>query len=266
MEHAHLDEIDIAGRYVTGRLSTEERAEFEAHFVDCPECLDRIEAAEGLRSGFSVLAPGEQQGPSTFRFARRSRRLVLPLALAASIVLLLAVPIGMTVRAANRANRALQAERAAAAHLQEKLGDAQAALRQERDTRSKLGEQLARERRPQLKVPVFALIGTRGGEEETLKLPSVPQRIDLLLERETPPRYERYRVTLLSSDGKSRLQEEFLPTSREQLALGLHSSLLPPGRYVFQLDGITPTGSLKLVARHPVRVIIAPANAIPARR
>ena len=37
MEDMHLDESDVAERYVTGRLSAEERAGFEAHFVDCPK-------------------------------------------------------------------------------------------------------------------------------------------------------------------------------------------------------------------------------------
>ena len=37
MEDMHLDESDVAERYVTGRLSAEERSGFEALFVDCPK-------------------------------------------------------------------------------------------------------------------------------------------------------------------------------------------------------------------------------------
>jgi hypothetical protein len=269
MEHAHFDESDTAERYVTGRLSAEERAGFEAHFVDCPRCLDRIEVAEGLREGIARAAVREQPRPLPFRMPRRSRPPAIALALAASLLLLLGVSVALSLRSARRAEAALEAERVAAAQAvqqladaQQKLGVAEAEVRQEREARSALEGQLARERRPQLQVPVFALIATRGEEKETLRLPPVPQWIIVSLERESPPRFDRYRVTLLSSDGKQLWQGEPQPTSREQLALGLHSSLLSPGAYVVQLDGIGLGGALMRVARHAIRVVAAPPESI----
>jgi hypothetical protein len=265
MEHAHFDESDTAERYVTGRLSAEERAGFEAHFVDCPRCLDRIEVAEGLRKGIARVAAREEPRPLSFRIPRRSRPPAIAMALAASVLVLLGASVGLSLRTARRAKTALEAERTTAAQTVQRLGDveqklgvAEAAVRQERQARSALEEELARERRPQLQVPVFALIATRGEEKETLQLPSVPQWIIVSLERESPPRFDRYRVTLLSSDGKQLWQGEPQPTSREQLALGLHSSLLPPGAYVVQLDGIGRGGTLTRLARHPIRVVAAP--------
>ena len=265
MEHAHFDESDTAERYVTGRLSAEERAGFEAHFVDCPRCLDRIEAAEGLREGIARVAVREEPRPLPFRIPRRSRPPTIALALAASVLLMLGASVGLSLRRARRAETALEAERATTAQavqrladVEQKLGGAEAAVRQEREARSALEGQLARERQPQLQVPVFALIATRGEEKETLRLPPVPQWIIVSLERESPPRFDRYRVTLLSPDGKQLWQGEPQPTSREQLALGLHSSLLPPGAYVVQLDGIGRGDSLTRIARHPIRVVAAP--------
>src|SRR5215831_20381209 len=110
MEHAHFDESDTAERYVTGRLSAEGRAEFEAHFVDCPRCLDRIEAAEGLREGIAVR---EEPRPLPFRIPRRSRPPAIAMALAASVLVLLGVSVGLSLRTARRAKGALEAERAA---------------------------------------------------------------------------------------------------------------------------------------------------------
>ena len=273
MEHAHFDNSDIAERYVTGRLSPEERAGFEAHLVDCSRCLDRIEVAEGLREGIAHVAVREQPRPSPFRLSRRSPSPAIALVLAASVVLLLGVSVVLSLSTARRAERALDAERAAAAQtvhrlgdLEQKLGVAEAAVRQEREARSALEGQLARERRPQLQVPVFALIASRGEERETLRLPPVPQWIVLSLERESPTRFDRYRVTLLSSDRKQLWQGEAQPTSREQLALGLHSSLLPPGAYVVQLDGIDRGGTLTFVARHAIRVVAAPPEPISPKR
>ena len=271
MEDIHLDESDIAERYVTGRLSAEERAGFEAHFVDCARCLDRIEAAEGLRYGLARSTPRERA--LRYRTPRRWRPPAFAMALAASIALLFAVPVALSLRAASRAKRALEAERTAAAQagqrlgdLEQKLGGAEAALRQEREARSALEAQLAGERRPQLQVPVFALIATRGEELETLRLPARPQWIILSLERESPPRFDQYRVTLLSSDRKQLWQGDVQPTSREQLAVGLHTSLLPPGAYLLRLEGIGRAGSLTRVAQHAFRAVAPPPNSATHER
>jgi len=195
------------------------------------------------------------------------------MALAASIALLFAVPVALSLRAASRAKRALEAERATAAQathrvgqLEQQLSGAEAAVRQEREARSALEGQLADERRPQLQVPVFALIATRGEELETLRLPARPQWIIVSLERESPPRFNRYRVTLLSSDRKQLWQGEVEPTSRDQLAIGLHSSLLLPGGYLLQLEGIGRAGSSTRVAQQAFRVVAAPPDSTTHER
>ncbi len=46
------DEIEsgeIAEEYLLGRLSEPARAEFEAHYFDCPRCLERVELLEAAR-------------------------------------------------------------------------------------------------------------------------------------------------------------------------------------------------------------------------
>jgi hypothetical protein len=272
MEHANFEESDTAERYVTKRLSAEERARFEAHFVDCSRCLDRIEAAEGLREGIARAAVGEEPRPLPFRMPRRSRPAAIALALAASLLLVLGASVALSLRTARRAEAALEAERAAEAQAKQQLADAEqrlsaaeAAARQEQQARSALEAQLAKERRPQLAVPVFALITTRGDEKETLRLPPVPQWILLSLERESPARFDRYQVTVMSPDGRQLWQGEVQPTSREQLAVGLHSSLLPPSDYVIQVDGIGRARTPVRVARHAVRVVAAPQATPPKR-
>src|SRR5262249_56238840 len=56
MDHREIEERDIAFLYLKGQLSAEERTAFEEHFVDCRECLDRIELLKGLRSGLKQVA------------------------------------------------------------------------------------------------------------------------------------------------------------------------------------------------------------------
>ena len=50
MEHAYIDEHSIAERYISRRLTVQERDEFERHLVDCQECADRIVLANMFRA------------------------------------------------------------------------------------------------------------------------------------------------------------------------------------------------------------------------
>jgi putative zinc finger protein len=42
MDHRYIDEFSVAERYVENALRPEERRAFEAHLVDCQECMDRF--------------------------------------------------------------------------------------------------------------------------------------------------------------------------------------------------------------------------------
>jgi hypothetical protein len=50
MEHAYIDKNSIAERYISRRLTPEERGEFEQHLVNCQECADRIVLANMFRA------------------------------------------------------------------------------------------------------------------------------------------------------------------------------------------------------------------------
>jgi anti-sigma factor RsiW len=50
MEHAYIDKNSIAERYISRRLTPEEREEFEQHLVNCQECADRIVLANMFRA------------------------------------------------------------------------------------------------------------------------------------------------------------------------------------------------------------------------
>src|SRR5689334_12568740 len=67
MTHDEIEAQNLTELYVTHRLSPEESARFEEHFVDCPECLDRIESAELLRKGMT----GANRTPAVQSIPRR---------------------------------------------------------------------------------------------------------------------------------------------------------------------------------------------------
>src|SRR3954447_12283583 len=76
IDHPAIDADNTTERYVTGRLPPEEAARFEEHYLDCPSCCARVEAAERLQRGLrrlaeaaAVLAPGDPRSSSVPRLA-----------------------------------------------------------------------------------------------------------------------------------------------------------------------------------------------------
>jgi anti-sigma factor RsiW len=61
MDHDYIETHDISSRYVAGRLPDGEEREFEAHLVDCPQCLDAVESEMSLREGLRIV--GSQSAP-----------------------------------------------------------------------------------------------------------------------------------------------------------------------------------------------------------
>src|SRR5215467_4930858 len=56
MDHDYIAEQDLVGRYMAGTLPFDERARFEAHFVDCPRCLDALDDVEPFRKALYAFA------------------------------------------------------------------------------------------------------------------------------------------------------------------------------------------------------------------
>jgi anti-sigma factor RsiW len=98
MDHRYIDEHSVAGRYLDHELTADQRAEFEAHLVDCQECTDRVLLAEMFhsRNGAPKRKPPEaakpQPGAVRLRLALMLRLWQFILVLALAAVLLVSVP------------------------------------------------------------------------------------------------------------------------------------------------------------------------------
>ena len=106
MDHHYIEEHNITDRYLLGKLHAEERAQFEAHFIDCRECLDRLETTEdfggALRSvAAEEVARGYAKAGLLTRMTRLSRGRQAALMLGA-ILLLAAVPVALLIRDGGR--------------------------------------------------------------------------------------------------------------------------------------------------------------------
>lgn len=56
MDHSYIAEHSLIERYHLGQLSPDEEMRFEAHFVDCPQCTEELEAARGFQIGIKAVA------------------------------------------------------------------------------------------------------------------------------------------------------------------------------------------------------------------
>nr|MCH9649462.1 zf-HC2 domain-containing protein [Deltaproteobacteria bacterium] len=61
MKHQQIDAESTVERYVTGRLTEEEAVRFEEHYLDCPRCIDNVEAAERLHRGLSEVTADHER-------------------------------------------------------------------------------------------------------------------------------------------------------------------------------------------------------------
>src|SRR5581483_7147984 len=109
MNHQEIEQFDLIDRYLMGKLLGEERTSFEAHFVDCPQCIARLQTTksflEDLRGvtaqSWQLEPPSKARSIGAVLQARRALLLAFG-------VLLLAVIAG-TVFVANHTRR-LRAE------------------------------------------------------------------------------------------------------------------------------------------------------------
>ena len=267
MNHAEIEERQIAELYLMGKLPPEEAATFEEHYLSCQECLDRLETAESMDRGFKRAAGQDAARVAATRqiallawLSRlgRSRQMAV-LAMAVLVIAVLPGLLGLReVRererelAATRSALEQERERSAAgsSRIAEEASEAEKRLRREleasrsdlereRQARASADEQLADARRPRGNVPILLLDTERGGEEpsQRVSLSGSPGWIVLELEI-APPHRPSYRAILRDPKGSEVWRVDGLELNgRESLSLSLPTTFLAPGDYTVEVDG-----------------------------
>jgi anti-sigma factor RsiW len=59
MNHDYIIESNLIDQYVLGTLAADQIEEFEAHFVDCPECVDQLNISRSFIHDLKGLAAQE---------------------------------------------------------------------------------------------------------------------------------------------------------------------------------------------------------------
>jgi hypothetical protein len=261
MDHTYIEEHQVADRYLQGKLADDELAQFEEHYLSCPECLDRLETIEALERGLKRAAALDAARASAARqlavvawLARlgRSRQAAL---LLSGLLLVLLAP-GLALYRTGELGRELGKARSALTTAAREHDE----LAREREERAQFKRELDEARAPQANVSILYLgteRGTSGGEPTfQFRLPATPGPLILSLPLD-PPRQPAYRVVLSRADGREIWQSSDVQTDHDNLAVSVPSSLLAPGDHLLALLGVAPGGRATPVARFPFRVLPA---------
>lgn len=255
MDHQSIDAGSIAERYVTGRLAPDEAAAFEEHYLDCPSCCARVEAAERLQRGLRRLAEeAAVRAPGAPRWSR-SPRLALA---AAALVAVALVPAWLELREIQSLRSDLartRAERGSVDRLNGELQQTRRDLAAEAEKREALSREMAEDRQPQANVPIVPLTPVRGGAPvRTLKLPAKPGWVALWVEPGDTD-YPAYRATLRKNEGAVVFETSRLALNDlGALLITVHSASLSPGGYRLEVEGLPRSGTPVLVGRFSLRI------------
>jgi hypothetical protein len=281
MDHAYIEEHEIIRRYLADRLAEDERNRFEAHYVDCEQCLERLELEEGFREGVREVAAEEvartvERGFFFQLLVSRSGRALLGAALA----ILVALPLGVLLTQNRKLDQRLAAAEAALARsarpqvpatrpaptapgeedqrIRQERDRLASTLDQERQARASVEERLARAEAPRVNLPVFVLAAVRGGggseDLNRLTLKAGEDWVVLAVELALVE-HETYRATLRTAEGRRVWGGDGLrPNERDTLTLAFPSKLLPAGRYSLEVEGRTAAGAWERVTTAPLGV------------
>ena len=289
MDHQYTEGHNIPDRYLQGTLSATERTRFEEHFIDCPECLDRLEMTEGFRGALRTLAA---DGAATSRVhARPGRRAwltAIPGArhaalLAAAVLLLVALPSVLWIVWTGPSRRQVDQARLSAADWQRKYEESQQAgrkaeeqmqAREQEVARQRLEMETQRERERQPRVaeegsrqallrtaPIFDLNTVRGGTPgqpppaTRIAIPRSAQWIVLKLEIEPDPELRSYRATVFTSGQQVICRASDVIAVKGALAVSCDSSLFKTGDYRLALEGLTRQGRAVSAGAYSFHVI-----------
>lgn len=257
MDHESIQGSQIPDRYLMGKLSAEERLQFEEHFLDCSICLDHLEAIEGLRAGLRELSPagtpvGQPERHALVRLLRAPRAAAL---LAAACLVLAVLPSALFFSELRRTKGELENAR----RTSEETRREEAALRTALERERTAGASVAGGAAP-LAASVFTLNLTRGAGTERpdnrIVLRDPREWVILLVDRPEPPRVDSYRARISTTDGRP-IGDALTasPASGEMLAVGLPPGLLSAGDYVLTLEGVG-TGRTRDLATYRFRAVL----------
>jgi len=286
MDHSYIEENQIADLYLLGKLSNAEQIAFEEHFVDCADCLDRLETIQELRAGLQDVSAEEaalKQAATRAGLgwyltvlalvARRSRW--RRAGLLAVIIIITVLPAFLLVSHWRNQRRELAEARQAASEWRTRYEESEqnaqnllkevqvreqqqnqlaARLESERGLHDRLLERTSRS--VGAAVPVFELGLERSGKIDRVAIPLEAKFIILYFVLDPDSALQSYRAAIMTADGRTVWKKDkLIPSSEGGLALGMNANLFNQAVYWLEIEGLTEARSYVPVAQYPFRVL-----------
>jgi Putative zinc-finger len=255
MDHAYIDEHQVAERYLLGQLPPAEAALFEEHSMVCPECRERLETAEKLRLGLRAVAARDATA-EVVKLSLLARIVRSRLAPAGLLVLFLAalLPSGLLWRRIGR----LEGELAASRAVQRRSPEPAPRPTADPGERERLAAELEKARAPRVNVPIVSLSPERsgpGGAPSTrLSLPPSTEWVVLSLEL-AAVEHPSYRATLIGPDHRTVWQgSDLRPDAQDTLTIAFPAARLQDGDFTVRVEALPTRGEPVPVADYTFRL------------
>jgi hypothetical protein len=295
MDHEYINEFDLVERYLMGRLATEETSEFEEHFVDCLQCVDRLKTTKALMDGLRIVASEQAPEPRGYEPSHSwslrplSSRKLLALAVGA---LLLVTLVGAAVVSKQIWRSRVEADQAKSAsaewerrYEEERQSSSLAEMRHQdsdRDLKTQLSQlraELENEHKqntgettdgrggpnpPQINFKTFVLTSTRGSEPAAgalnqIIVPRSPANFLISVQLEGEEGYKAYGMRIRGSHNRSIWKRSGLePDADNSLSVEFNSTFFRDGDYRLTVEGVAADGSTSVVGTYSFRVLKTP--------
>jgi hypothetical protein len=278
MDHKHIEEAELVVRYLRGSLSEQEAEQFEEHFLDCIECIDRLETTRDFIEGLRFES-GREKRRNFFAALIEwvSRPAIAPrwLAITTAAVVLASLLMTLLVLSRDRQSRAIAEQaRLDSAEWERRYEEAdrqrQQSEREAADRLSQLQAELDKKQtpqpagsssqQPQINMPIFVLKSLRGagasGASNELRLPRPPASFVISLQLEGEQQYRDYRATIRDDHNRVLWKGSGLTRDRyNSLRVGFSSSFFRPGSYLLTLEGAGEGGVSRVIGEYSFYVV-----------
>lgn len=292
MYHTYIQENNIADLYLMGKLSGEEAARFEIHFLGCADCVTQIEEIEALRVGLRGSAtaansppPARPRAMTLFAWMSGFRTWQQLTFLVATLLLVAALPTALLLSEIHTLRQELNEAKATelarnlppqnpptteppAANITEDQAPRAAAkpadgrpAGQEQGVGAITAKGGSLSIQPQVNTAIIPFNAVRSGASGVVNeilVSRTPQLFVVSLDLEGENRYSLYRATLFSERRLIWRNSDLRPDQFNALRVTFNSSYFHDGDYLLTLEGLRPKEPAAPVANYPFRVTKQP--------
>lgn len=285
MNHEYINQFNVIDQYVLGHLTANEAEEFEDHFIDCPVCVEQLNATRDLVQDLKGLAVQETLELEREKVSASSgwglKALVpnrLSAALAFGCIVVAGVLTFVAFRRFNQLEEELRQTQQAASIIRQEHQSSLAATaeteRQQQEAKQQLAQrvdELERKlkeegqqqpsvpgsRTADVNFPIFVLASAVRGQSPPsteIILPASSTRFALSIPVEDTRDFSVYRVAIVDQKGRTIWQRSgFELDQYRSLSLSLSSNSLSPGIYDLKVEALTPPNNWNTVGSYPFR-------------